>query len=67
LVAGEENLPVVSLATFGTRPADRSPMGVSIHHIDLAVSDVFDPDGVRIEVAYGPPELHPLRQGHHDG
>jgi hypothetical protein len=23
---------------------------------------VFDPDGFRIEVAYGPPELDPLRQ-----
>jgi hypothetical protein len=25
---------------------------------------VFDPDGFRVEVAYGPPELDPLRQDH---
>jgi catechol 2,3-dioxygenase-like lactoylglutathione lyase family enzyme len=27
---------------------------------------VFDPDGLRIEVAYGPPELDPLRQAPED-
>jgi glyoxylase I family protein len=50
-------------------------MGVSIHFPPEEDKDipgfyemfVFDPDGLRIEVAYGPPELDPLRQGPHDG
>jgi hypothetical protein len=45
-------------------------MGVSIHFPPEEDKDipgfyemfVFDPDGLRIEVAYGPPELDPLRQ-----
>ena len=50
-------------------------MGVSIHFPPEEDKDipgfyemfVFDPDGLRIEVAYGPPELDPLRQAHPDG
>jgi glyoxylase I family protein len=50
-------------------------MGVSIHFPPEEDKDipgfyemfVFDPDGLRIEVAYGPPELDPLRQEPQDG